>query len=406
MNTFTSKVFSRSRQLTIALFTLVLCCACTSPYIAQSPPLCDFGGLRFNSDYAGGRVDGCAQTGPDSYALTMSPENSPINHSPWYSFRVDSDEARSISVSLEYTEHEHRYVPKLSADGESWTAMQAQDVEILADGEKALLTLKVGPAPLWVSAQEIYDNDDYLFWTEQLEQKPFIQRTLLGKSTEGRDIFKLESAPTTPGKYVIFVGRQHPPEVTGALAMVAFIERVLADDELATEFRRQFGILIVPNLNPDGVFHGNWRHNVNGVDLNRDWGPFTQPETQLMRDELARFLDPNAPKPYLFLDFHSTAHDVFYTQLPEMGTIPENFTDEWMSAIELRAETDFPGYTVTWTPGHNAEQPTSKNYIYNTFGIPAITFELGDETDREFINAYAATAAEEMMKNLLDNSGS
>ena len=102
--------------------------------------------------------------------------------------------------------------------------------------------------------------------------------------------------------------------------MKPFVERLLARDELAEEFRRQFGILIVPNINPDGVYHGNWRHNVNGIDLNRDWGPFTQPETQLMRDELARFLEAGAARPYVFLDFHSTAHDVIYTQLDEMET--------------------------------------------------------------------------------------
>ena len=139
----------------------------------------------------------------------------------------------------------------------------------------------------------------------------------------------------------MLLGRQHPPEVTGALAMMAFVERVFAEDELAQAFREQFCTLMVPNLNPDGVHHGNWRHNMHGVDLNRDWGPFTQVETRLMRDELARFDQPDSPRLYLFLDFHSTSKDVFYTQLAEMETFPPEFTGDWLSGIQARARDEF-----------------------------------------------------------------
>ena len=30
----------------------------------------------------------------------------------------------------------------------------------------------------------------------------------------------------------------------------------------------------------------DWRHNANGVDLNRDWTAFTQPETQAIKNYL------------------------------------------------------------------------------------------------------------------------
>ena len=38
--------------------------------------------------------------------------------------------------------------------------------------------------------------------------------------------------------------------------------------------------------NPDGVDSGYWRHNSNGVDLNRDWIEFTQPETKAIKQFL------------------------------------------------------------------------------------------------------------------------
>lgn len=124
-----------------------------------------------------------------------------------------------------------------------------------------------------------------------------------------------------------------------------------------------------------------------------------------MREELSRFHLPDAPELYLFLDFHSTAKDVFYTQPADMVMFPPQFTSDWMAAMQARAGAEFPGYSVNWKPGHNAEKPTAKAYMFTTFGIPAITFELGDETDRQFIRRYSSLAAEEMMKLLLATDG-
>ena len=56
---------------------------------------------------------------------------------------------------------------------------------------------------------------------------------------------------------------------------------------------------------------------------------------------------------------------------------------------------------MTVKPGHYPHVPTSKTYMHANFGIPAITFELGDETDREFVRRYARTAAQQMMLELL-----
>ena len=70
------------------------------------------------------------------------------------------------------------------------------------------------------------------------------------------------------------VGRQHPPEVTGSMALMEFVETIVGASDLAKEFRQSFRTIVIPLMNPDGVAAGNWRHNLNGVDLNRDWGPF------------------------------------------------------------------------------------------------------------------------------------
>ena len=51
---------------------------------------------------------------------------------------------------------------------------------------------------------------------------------------------------------------------------------------------------------------------------------------------------------------------------------------------------------------HNPDKPTSKAWAYGRFECPAITYEDGDKTDRDFIRRQATVAAEEMMRLLLE----
>src|SRR3546814_5882297 len=90
---------------------------------------------------------------------------------------------------------------------------------------------------------------------------------------------------------LLVLGRQHPPETTGTQALMGFVDELAADSLLARDFRERTLVIVLPLLNPDGVVEGNWRGNINGQDLNRDWGPFTQSETRAARDLLERALD-------------------------------------------------------------------------------------------------------------------
>lgn len=386
----------------IALTTGLYGCT-TANIIAQSPPRCEFGDIVIDSDFPAGRIDGCSKRG-DAIILSLVPENTPINASPWYAFKVSGPSTAPVQLVLNYTHHKHRYRPKISTDGKHWTELDANSVKINKDKTRVSLSVTPSPQGVWVSAQEIFDNEQYERWYEQLtsaHSAKGLTRQPMGESTQGRPITLLDIHPPHAKRYIVLVGRQHPPEVTGALAMTPFVERLLEDDALARDFRAAFGILMIPNMNPDGVARGNWRHNVGGIDLNRDWGPFTQKETQLVRDEMLRFKQDDAPQLYLFLDFHSTWRDIFYTQTPDMTTFPPEFTRLWLDDFAAALKPDYPDYAFEIKPGHNPDKKTSKAYMHAQFGIPAITFELGDNTDRAFIRDYARRAATTMMQRLL-----
>ncbi|WOR15163.1 M14 family metallopeptidase [Hyphomonas sp. FCG-A18] len=387
---------------TLLFMVLTLSAACTQAPIQETSigiaeeNVCQTEVFKVDANFSAANMASCAVTDPRTIEVLLKPEDIPINPSPWYAVRLTPMQAGPVRLVLIYEEHPHRYKPKLSFDGVTWSALPGDRVDAKASGYRVTLDIDLDDRPLFVSGQELFTNEAHETWTKGHGAKPFVSMAQIGASIEGRPItmIRTDARVDTP-KTVMLVGRQHPPEVTGALAMVSFTDEVLGDSELAQQFRDKYDVIIIPNLNPDGVEHGHWRHNMAGIDLNRDWGPFTQPETQSAKSVIDE-IESNSLA--LFLDFHSTRRNVFYTQPIGADGTEYGFTAEWLA----RARKKLPDYVFDRQGSHNVDLPTSKTYIYERFGIPAITYELGDETDRTEVAETARIFAQEMMQILLE----
>ncbi len=354
-------------------------------------------GVWITNEFEGGRLNDLFQLDDSTYVGILRPENAPINNSAWYAFKIWADEPTDLRLRLRYEDGSHRYVPKLSRDGEEWVAMDSASFRESPSGDSALIHLSIGPDTLWVAGQELITSSDFQDWTADLAALPFAEKTTIGTSREGRPIEMVEIAANPESdRYVLLISRQHPPEVTGTHAMMAFVDALTADSELARRFREEFRVLVVPVVNPDGVDLGHWRHNTGGVDLNRDWHNFNQPETRAVRDAFLRIAQDPEAQVYFTADFHSTQRDVFYTMAKDLPTEPANFTDAWLNRIR----SEFPDYYVNEDPS-GLGSPVSKNWFYETFGAPSVTYELGDETERTVIREVARGAANAMMDLLL-----
>lgn len=356
------------------------------------------GQVAITSDFPGGRMSRCQQVAPDAFAITIAPESDPINDSAWYAFQVQSKQPKPIRLLLHYVGGSHRYDPKISRDGENWetasdlilsTSNTLEDVELLINADEE---------PLWIAGQELLSTDEISQWSSDLTRLPYVQRKRIGESVQGRSVEQLTITECEHPNYVYIIARQHPPEVTGAIGMVHFVDAVAGQTEIARRFRKRFATLVVPTVNPDGVHHGHWRCNANGVDLNRDWSHFTQPETRAVRDQVLQCRQSGDNRLCLFVDFHSTYDDVFYIPAHNPNVFPAGFTKQWFGSIQNR----FPDYNVSVDNNHNSHRSTSKAWIDRTLGVTAVTYEFGDETDRDTIERVATGAAEEMMRLLLE----
>lgn len=365
---------------------------------------CSLGEVRITKDFEGGAFAHCKRLAPQHFVLTIAAEDDRVsNCSPWYGFRIQAKRRAQVRVDLEYASCGHRYSPKLSRDGKAWTELGPDQVELTGEAraKSAQLLIEALPKAQFVTAQELVTTSFYKRWIRKVSALPYAKRKQLGLSLEGRpiDLVTIAARGVIHKEHVLLLGGQHPPEMTGRIALLAFTERLLAKDELAVRYRQRFATTVIPQLNPDGAVRGHWRHNFGKVDLNRDWGPFTQPETRLVRDYSAALTGPGNQRLRLMIDFHSTNRDVIFSLPAGTQTDPADFLSGWLARYAALV----PGYTVSEDSEHNVGSPVAKAWFHDQYRIPTATYELGDKTDRQLARKLAAAAAEAMMVQLLQS---
>ncbi len=376
------------------------------PVQLQYKTIFDLGnGIYCSNNFDGARMNGVVLTDDTLITVLITSENAPINSSPWYAFKLWADQEKEVTLRLTYASGiGNRYIPKLSRDGRDWQVIEKDKFvsAIMKDGKKtpgAELQLTIGPDTLWVAGQEFHANPQIDEWMGQLSSRSFVKEGVAGKSSEGRDIPVMKIGRGDSRKMIAVMGRQHPPEVSGYLAMQAFVETICSDSELAKRFREAYDLYVFPAANPDGIAHGHWRHNMGGIDLNRDWFLFNQPETSAIRDYVRQLVDTTNKQLMFFIDFHSTKSDIYYINQEEgKGNMPG-------AARALIEKTDeaFPEYkpNVRSLADENNTVVTADQYFAYAFGAESLTYEVGDNTSREFIRQKAEVTANILMELLL-----
>ena len=375
-------------------------------------------GVVASSTFGGARLASFAETpnptgdGPPVYRAEIPAENTPINSSPWYAMHLQAPTEREIEVRLVFPANvRNRYLPKTApriSGPYAYLPVLAYDTV----ANEARVRLSVGPAGVYLSGQEIIGVDSVRRYVRELvNDARGLRWDTIGTSALGRPIWKLDTGADDGDQRptVILFTRQHPPEVTGFMAFQAFVARVFAEDALARDFRQNHRIIIFPTVNPDGVEEGHWRHNAGGVDLNRDWGYYRQPEVR----QIVTWLQEHTERDQVVwgMDFHSTQYDVLYTHDPSLVNFRgADRLDAWTDALRAHVA---ERYALPYTPARTAEdypaavvgqdtlrieaeaigRPTSASWIAAHYGAIGVTYEVGDEQDRAYIREKASEAA-------------
>ena len=125
-------------------------------------------GIFVDNEFEGARLNDFIMVNDSSFQALIKPENAPINPSPWYSFRIRSNESKNIKITLVYSLHTHRYFPKISMDGKTWEPIDSSTIQINPSKTQVSFQVSVGKDPKWISAQELHTSSNVREWCSEL----------------------------------------------------------------------------------------------------------------------------------------------------------------------------------------------------------------------------------------------
>jgi len=112
-------------------------------------------------------------------------------------------------------------------------------------------------------------------------------------------------------KTVIITARVHPGESPSSYVCQGLIEFLVSPHPIAKCLRENIIFKIIPMLNPDGVYLGNYRCSLMGFDLNRVWqdpSPWAHPELFAAKSQI------------LGIDKDPVSSQTFYTYFSSSNT--------------------------------------------------------------------------------------
>ena len=348
------------------------------------------GHLTFSNTFDGARLNDIVRENDSTFIAYIRPENRPINPSPWYAFTINTDSAGTYYCILDYDDYAHRYSPKVGHSG-TFVALDTSAIDSLSP-HQVRIRLTLQPGEITLAGQPVVSSGDVDAWMDAFAEKWDLRYRTYGNSREGRPLNYLDiSRGHKRRPIVVLLCRQHPPEVTGWFALQYFLMELMENTEFSKAFLDKYRVVVYPILNPDGVNGGFWRHNTGGVDLNRDWSEYRQPEIAQTVQHIVK-LARDQPV-VLALDFHSTYSDIFYTNdESEKPSVLPGFKDEWLNTLRS-------GYPEFQFEERNSmpQTPVSKNWFYRYFNATAITYEIGDNTPEDIIELKGRASAAAMM---------
>jgi hypothetical protein len=225
---------------------------------------------------------------------------------PNYKFRLDlkasnlSDRTINIRLTLDWGTGElMHFRDYLYFRGERDTRWSYREGTV--DGSRTRLEISLAPGCSYLCLHPKYNYSDYVKYMDSLPESEIARKVKVGESGEGREIWGVHLADfSRPArKNIIVVGRVHPYETGGSFCVEGIIGEFLRNEGCARNILAKHNLLVVPMINPDGVYHGLCkRTSATGIDLSKKLDPDDRLCSVLMT--LADRLRPSA-----YIEFHN-----------------------------------------------------------------------------------------------------
>jgi murein tripeptide amidase MpaA len=205
--------------------------------------------------------------------LNIRPDNAAPDVFQWFNFNVTGAIGEEFVLHIEnagkaryagWNDQDVLYRATGSSDENNWMRLDTSFNE-----ETGILTIrgKLDSSNLHIAFFPPYPYSRHLSLMEQVNNTPGFDVEILGKTKEGRDITLLRKGIPGPDKKNIWVLARLG---SGSGTPAAWFTEGLIE-RLATESMDGVVIYVVPDINPDGTYHGNLQTDAGGINLNRQW---------------------------------------------------------------------------------------------------------------------------------------
>ena len=248
-----------------------------------------------SANFDSGNIQVIDISNPLSPVLAIRPDTRSA-HFQWFHFK-----ASGLHV---HQEHWFRLVnASQSTYSKGWPGYQAVAsydhvnwfrIPTSFEGDSLRFCLEAEQTHAWFASFEPYSRGRHDWLIEQALSKAGTELLATGKSVEGRDIQLLRKGTGAEGQRKIWIiAQQHPGEHMAEWFMEGVIERLeRQDDPVLNKLLASADLYLVPNMNPDGAFHGHLRTNAMGQDLNRAWQNASQdisPEVLFVQQQMQKY---------------------------------------------------------------------------------------------------------------------
>ncbi|OUM69367.1 hypothetical protein PIROE2DRAFT_2661 [Piromyces sp. E2] len=254
--------------------------------------------LIFNADFESGNLDSVQKYSYCEYDLYIRPDPSANNnrqgHRVWFYFQIKNTEKnqRVILNIVNFSKakmalYRQGATPVVKSDKRPEWVRLPKDTVFLhrSNRHKKNYVLSIAfcfddPDDTYYFAFSFpYTYTQLQNYLKNLEERnlPFLKRSFIGYSVEKKrlDLLTISNIENfnKPGKKktVCITSRVHPGESPSSYVCEGLIDFLVSNDPIAKILRDNLIFKIIPCLNPDGVYHGNYRTCTLGYDLNRNW---------------------------------------------------------------------------------------------------------------------------------------
>ncbi len=166
------------------------------------------------------------------------------------------------------------YFYSYSYDGETWHPVHWQKGPKVDKHRDTLLFPEFEQDVVYVGHQVPMSYEKLQELVAGWAESPFVKVHVLGKSLEGRALYRLEvtdfdSDVPREKRWVHFFANQHPGEHNSQWRMAGMIDWMLSDE--GADFRKRSICYFVPMMSPDAPSKGWYRVNKEGYDMNRTY---------------------------------------------------------------------------------------------------------------------------------------